>query len=256
MVFRPDRARTYVPISDLGEKVIELHLSGVKSIDIAHRLNVAQSTVHYHLRRLSEPTPAARERRSRPDLKAHRVVRTQTRVAELLAAGYARIEIARQLGIAKSTVSYHARRLGEAIDERFNRRYDWDVVQRFYDEGNSVRDCARQFGFSHGTWHTAVQRGLINPRPGFRPVEEIFALDTRRNRGHLKQRLLRLGLKENRCERCGLDQWHGQPLSVELHHVNGDRLDNRVENLQLLCPNCHSQTNTYGGRNGHKNRSS
>jgi 5-methylcytosine-specific restriction endonuclease McrA len=39
---------------------------------------------------------------------------------------------------------------------------------------------------------------------------------------------------------------------VALHHINGDRLDNRLENLQLLCPNCHSQTSTYSGRNGHR----
>jgi len=120
MIFRPCRMRTFVPISNLGDTVIELHRDGVRSIDIAHRLNVAQSTVHYHLRKLGAPTPSPRQRRPRPNLKAHRVVRTQERVAELLAAGYARIEIARQLGIAKSTVSYHARRLGEAIDERFN----------------------------------------------------------------------------------------------------------------------------------------
>jgi 5-methylcytosine-specific restriction endonuclease McrA len=39
---------------------------------------------------------------------------------------------------------------------------------------------------------------------------------------------------------------------MALHHINGDRLDNRLENLELLCPNCHSQTDTYSGRNGHR----
>ena len=52
-----------------------------------------------------------------------------------------------------------------------------------------------------------------------------------------------------RCEECGLSEWRGKALSLELHHVNGDGLDNRLENLVLLCPNCHSQTDTWGGRN-------
>jgi hypothetical protein len=55
-------------------------------------------------------------------------------------------------------------------------------------------------------------------------------------------------LKLQRCERCGLTEWRGQPLSLELHHVNGNGSDNRLENLMLLCPNCHSQTETWGGR--------
>jgi 5-methylcytosine-specific restriction endonuclease McrA len=57
------------------------------------------------------------------------------------------------------------------------------------------------------------------------------------------------GLKDERCERCGLTDWRGQPLSLALHHVNGDGADNRLENLQLLCPNCHSQTPNFAGRN-------
>jgi len=231
---------------------VKLHRQGVRTIDIAHRLNVAQSTVHYHLRKLTERRVEPRpERRFRPG-KAYSVVGTRQRVAELLGQGVSRAEIARRLGIAKSTVSYHARRLGEPINERCRRRYDWSVVQKFYDDGNSVRDCLRQFGFSSSAWHGAVQRGLITPRPGFRPPEETFAANTRRNRGHLKQRLLYLGVKQNCCERCGISEWQGERLSVALHHINGDRLDNRLENLELLCPNCHSQTDTYSGRNGRR----
>jgi 5-methylcytosine-specific restriction endonuclease McrA len=64
----------------------------------------------------------------------------------------------------------------------------------------------------------------------------------------LKGRLIAAGLKENRCEACGLTEWLGRPLSMALHHVNGDGLDNRIENLQLLCPNCHAQTDNFSGR--------
>ncbi|MEA2388845.1 MAG: hypothetical protein QOG41_1618, partial [Thermoleophilaceae bacterium] len=69
-----------------------------------------------------------------------------------------------------------------------------------------------------------------------------------RNRSHIKLRLLGAGLKDGSCEDCGITQWRGRPLSMALHHVNGDGRDNRLENLRLLCPNCHSQTENFAGR--------
>ena len=50
------------------------------------------------------------------------------------------------------------------------------------------------------------------------------------------------------CEKCGLDSWQGQHIPLEIHHINGVNTDNRLENLQLLCPNCHALTNNYRGR--------
>lgn len=66
---------------------------------------------------------------------------------------------------------------------------------------------------------------------------------------HLKRRLLEEGVKTARCEGCGGDEWRGAPIPLELDHINGDRRDHRLENLRLLCPNCHAQTPTYRGRN-------
>jgi hypothetical protein len=65
----------------------------------------------------------------------------------------------------------------------------------------------------------------------------------------LKKRLVEGGLLAWRCDVCGISGWRGRPLSLQLDHVNGDRWDNRLENLRLLCPNCHSQTDTFAGRN-------
>lgn len=65
----------------------------------------------------------------------------------------------------------------------------------------------------------------------------------------LRARLIEKGVKERRCERCERSRWMGEAIPLELDHVNGDRRDNRLENLRLLCPNCHALTPTYRGRN-------
>jgi DNA-binding phage protein len=77
-----------------------------------------------------------------------------------------------------------------------------------------------------------------------------FSISTYR----LKNRLLKEGYKECRCEKCGSTEWFGKPIPLELHHINGDNNDNRLENLQMLCPNCHAFTDNYGGKNQKMNK--
>jgi len=71
----------------------------------------------------------------------------------------------------------------------------------------------------------------------------------------LKRRLIKEGYKENKCECCNITTWNGKEISLQLHHINGNRTDNRIENLQILCPNCHSQTETYAGKNANRTKS-
>jgi len=65
----------------------------------------------------------------------------------------------------------------------------------------------------------------------------------------IRKKLLKDGLKEAKCERCGNTEWEGQAIPLEVHHVDGDKHNNALSNLQLLCPNCHALTPTYRGRN-------
>lgn len=55
--------------------------------------------------------------------------------------------------------------------------------------------------------------------------------------------------QENKCNECGVSEWRGEPLSLEVDHKNGNNKDNTRENLEALCPNCHSLTKTWRGRN-------
>ena len=70
-----------------------------------------------------------------------------------------------------------------------------------------------------------------------------------KNSNRLKKRLIEENVKEACCEICGIEEWLGKPAPLELDHINGDRFDNSLENLQILCPNCHAQTETYRGKN-------
>ena len=73
---------------------------------------------------------------------------------------------------------------------------------------------------------------------------DAFSINSYKKNGKSTRQAL-IHLRGLKCENCGIAEWLGQPINLEVHHINGDRTDNRLENLQLLCPNCHSYTYNF-----------
>ena len=154
---------------------------------------------------------------------------------------------------------------------------DADAVRRAVAQCTSIAAVLAALGITHGGQHyahfrrIAVELGLDTshfhanrgwrkgrsgvglPRtPWYPPLESRLTADTAygvNSRQTLKSRLVRSGLLKPACSVCGLHDWLGKPIALELDHVNGNQRDSRLENLRLLCPNCHSQTPTFRGRN-------
>jgi hypothetical protein len=80
-----------------------------------------------------------------------------------------------------------------------------------------------------------------------RPLDEVLKHQKLENTWRLKNRLVQEGLKEHRCECCRATEWLHEPIPLELHHKDGDRTNNALHNIELLCPNCHALTDNYRG---------
>ena len=92
-------------------------------------------------------------------------------------------------------------------------------------------------------------RGKTNPHVRRHPLQSILRRGTYYQSNKLRKRLLREGVLEAKCSSCGGVEWLGKAIPLELDHVDGDKTNNELYNIRLICPNCHALTPTYRGKN-------
>jgi hypothetical protein len=133
-----------------------------------------------------------------------------------------------------------------------NTRFDQEKFVQIVQESKSVSEVMKKLGYQNlgGGNHRSIKRlidsleldinhftGAVWNRSKFKPFGELKTLYS------IKKFLI--GERGYSCETCQISSWKDKPLSLDLHHIDGDHTNNRKENLQLLCPNCHSQTDNY-----------
>lgn len=156
--------------------------------------------------------------------------------------------------VSKSTISYHAKNMGKfSFEIKSVDDFDWKMIQQDYNS-SSKGMVRKKYKISERLWKEAIKGGLLICSDILNLTNVTYTnlpkfLANTKNRKSIKAALLRLGVFEYKCQCCGIDSWMNNHISLQLEHKNGISDDNRLENLCLLCPNCHSQTDTYAGKN-------
>ena len=155
--------------------------------------------------------------------------------------------------------------------------YNPNELQEILDKSNSFKDALRNLGMcDHGNNYSTLHRIIkeynldltqinenrkeenrkfikkLNSKNRITLEEILVENSTYTNGNNIKNKLFEAGLKEYKCEQCGYTEWQNKPIPLQLHHKNGVHNDNRIENLELLCPNCHALTDTFSVKNHKK----
>ena len=142
-------------------------------------------------------------------------------------------------------------------------------LQNIISESTSISEVLRKIGVvDKGGNHTKLVK-YLKEHPGIntetlvgrriqrvnkkgiplKKLSQVLVENSTGNSHKLKLRLIKEGVKEDICEVCGNTEWMGKPIPLDLHHINGNHFDNRLENLIIVCPNCHRLTDTHGNKN-------
>ena len=187
-------------------------------------------------------------------------------------------EITRSLGVAGSTVAYHAKMIGLQKFTFERKVHDWILIQKLYDEGYTFAWISEECNIEESILRLAqrsgrlktvapcierklavqkvrIQRYKDGKKSSYKENDDLFVENGDSSTGNIKKRIIAYNLMPYACVGdCVLNgiidpEWAGHPITLHLDHENGIRNDHRLTNLRFLCPNCHSQTETYCGRN-------
>jgi hypothetical protein len=145
---------------------------------------------------------------------------------------------------------YDQRQLEDAVKKSTSLRQVLEILGVAPYGGNYevLRRAIRYFNLdtSHFTGQSWNKGKTLGPK---QPLQKFLSNEKRIASFKLKNRLLAEGILKPQCSSCGRIKWRNQAIPLELDHVNGNRSDNQLLNLRLLCPNCHALTPTYRGKN-------
>lgn len=164
-------------------------------------------------------------------------------VLELRGKGLTIPQICKELNIGKGTVGYYLKNYPLNLEER-----NKDIL-KYYNEGKTCIEIGKIFNLSQGhvsntLTNLGVQFGINWDIVFYGNIEKTINGDL------LKKKIIKDKLLEHKCNECSLEnKWNNKNLVLHLDHINGNRKNNRLDNLRFLCPNCHSQTETYTGKN-------
>lgn len=202
---------------------------------------------------------------------------TDEQLAEAVAASRTLSEVCQRLGLTPGKYDrfrQHIARLGldathipgaGAGSPQRRRTWSTEDLARAVAASHSVSEVSRRLGYTpNGGVHRMVvghirtagldtahftgqawSRGRRVRSSRTTALEELLVKGSVTTSSKLRARLIAAGLKPSHCEECGVSEWRGKQLPLHLDHINGDHTDNRIENLRILCPNCHAVTETW-----------
>ena len=135
-----------------------------------------------------------------------------------------------------------------------------DLIEQLIKENTPKVEIARQLSCKVDTLSSYLKKMNIvyagnmggkgfPDNASYRPSEQYLYNGSTIASHKLKLKLIKDGIIEHKCEQCGITEWNGQPAPIELDHIDGNHYNNELENLRILCPNCHALTDTNSGKN-------
>ena len=122
-----------------------------------------------------------------------------------------------------------------------------EIARRLHCKVDTLKSYYKKFGITYS--------GNQN-RKGIKHYEQRASLEqilnSNRSNSAKRIRLIEEGIKQNCCERCGLSSWMNMPIPLELHHIDFNHYNNSLDNLQILCSNCHMQVHGYNNLGAQK----